>query len=155
MLKNIQITQKKARKERELKNRRNKHKTNKVTDLSPNISKMTFNLNDLNMQLKGRLSKWINQHNPSMLSIKISLQTLQHRWIKSESERVSCSVVSDSFQPYELQPTRFLCPWDSPGKNTGVACQALLQGIFPVYYKYLNMSHHYHISLKHLGHAIS
>ena len=26
--------------------------------------------------------------------------------------------------------TRFLCPWDSPGKNTGVGCHALLQGIF-------------------------
>ena len=25
---------------------------------------------------------------------------------------------------------RLLCPWDSPGKNTGVGCQALLQGIF-------------------------
>ena len=24
-----------------------------------------------------------------------------------------------------------LCPWDSPGKNAGVGCQALLQGIFP------------------------
>ena len=24
-----------------------------------------------------------------------------------------------------------LCPWDSPGKNTGVDCHALLQGIFP------------------------
>ena len=23
------------------------------------------------------------------------------------------------------------CPWDSPGKNTGVGCQFLLQGIFP------------------------
>ena len=23
------------------------------------------------------------------------------------------------------------CPWDSPGKNTGVACHFLLQGIFP------------------------
>ena len=22
------------------------------------------------------------------------------------------------------------CPWDSPGKNTGVGCHALLQGIF-------------------------
>ena len=27
--------------------------------------------------------------------------------------------------------TRLLCPWDSPGKNTGVGCHALLQGIFP------------------------
>ena len=26
---------------------------------------------------------------------------------------------------------RLLCPWDSPGKNTGVGCHALLQGIFP------------------------
>ena len=30
------------------------------------------------------------------------------------------SVMSDSLQPYGLQPTRFLCPWGSPGKNTGV-----------------------------------
>ena len=27
--------------------------------------------------------------------------------------------------------TRLLCPCDSPGKNTGVGCHALLQGIFP------------------------
>ena len=38
--------------------------------------------------------------------------------------------VSDSVRPYGLQPARFLCPWDSPGKNTGVGCHALLQGIF-------------------------
>ena len=30
-----------------------------------------------------------------------------------------------------LQPTRLLCPWDYSGKNTGVGCCALLQGIFP------------------------
>ena len=34
-------------------------------------------------------------------------------------------------RPHGLQPTRLLCPWDSPGKNTGVGCHALLQGIFP------------------------
>ena len=28
-----------------------------------------------------------------------------------------------------LQPARLLYPWDSPGKNTGVGCHALLQGI--------------------------
>ena len=33
--------------------------------------------------------------------------------------------------PHGLQPTRLLCPWDSPGKNTGVGCRALLQGIVP------------------------
>ena len=40
------------------------------------------------------------------------------------------SVVSDSVWPYGLQPARILCPWDSPGKSTGVGCHALLQGIF-------------------------
>ena len=38
--------------------------------------------------------------------------------------------MSDSFRPYTLQPTRLLCPWDSPGKNTGVGGHFLLQGIF-------------------------
>ena len=30
-----------------------------------------------------------------------------------------------------LQPARLLYPWNSPGKNTGVGCHFLLQGIFP------------------------
>ena len=30
-----------------------------------------------------------------------------------------------------LQPTRLQCPWDFPGKNTGLGCHFLLQGIFP------------------------
>ena len=42
----------------------------------------------------------------------------------------SLQSTSDSLQPYELQPTRLLCPWDSPGKNARVGCCALLQGIF-------------------------
>ena len=29
-----------------------------------------------------------------------------------------------------LLSAKFLCPWDSSGKNTGVGCHALLQGIF-------------------------
>ena len=36
------------------------------------------------------------------------------------------SVVSDSVQPHRWQPTRLLCPWDSPGKKTGVDCHFLL-----------------------------
>jgi len=36
----------------------------------------------------------------------------------------------DSWWPCRLWPTRLLCPWDSPGKNTGVGCHSLLQGIF-------------------------
>ena len=37
------------------------------------------------------------------------------------------SVVSDSVRPRRRQPTRMPCPWDSPGKNTGVGCHFLLQ----------------------------
>ena len=38
--------------------------------------------------------------------------------------------MSDSLQPHGPWPARLLCPWDSPGKNTGVGCHFLLQGIF-------------------------
>ena len=39
----------------------------------------------------------------------------------------SHAAVSNSQRPHGLQPTRLLCPWDSPGKSTGVGCQCLLQ----------------------------
>ena len=41
------------------------------------------------------------------------------------------SAMSDSMWPYEPQPARLLGPWDSPCKNNGVDCHALLQEIFP------------------------
>ena len=31
---------------------------------------------------------------------------------------------------HRAQPASLLWPWDSPGKNTGLGCHALLQGIF-------------------------
>ena len=34
--------------------------------------------------------------------------------------------MSDSVRPHRRQPTRLTCPWDSPGKNTGVGCHFLL-----------------------------
>ena len=36
-------------------------------------------------------------------------------------------VMSDSLQPHGLYPTRLLCPWDFPGKNTEVGCHFLVQ----------------------------
>ena len=39
----------------------------------------------------------------------------------------SRSVVSDPQWPQGLQPTRLLCPWDCPGKSTGVGCHCLLR----------------------------
>ena len=39
--------------------------------------------------------------------------------------------MSDSLRLHGMNPARVLCPWNSPGKNTGVGCHFLLQGIFP------------------------
>ena len=44
--------------------------------------------------------------------------------------RCVCSVVSDFLWPHELQPTKFLCPRNFPGKNIVVGFHFLLQGIF-------------------------
>ena len=49
----------------------------------------------------------------------------------SKQASVSRSVVPDSLWPHGLQSTRLLCPWDFPGKDSGVGCHFLLQGIFP------------------------
>ena len=51
--------------------------------------------------------------------------SIKSSWVSEWSHLV----VSDSLQPQGL--TRFLCPWDFPGKNTGVGCHILLQEIFP------------------------
>ena len=40
-------------------------------------------------------------------------------------------VMFNSFVLHGLQPSRLLYPWNFPGKNTGVGCHFLLQGIFP------------------------
>ena len=48
-----------------------------------------------------------------------------------KSESVNHSVMSDSLWPHGLEPGRLLCPLNSPGKNTGMGCHSLLQGIFP------------------------
>ena len=61
-----------------------------------------------------------------------------HHWLmgggSDRSSLVVCvSSVTKShptLQPHGLWPSRLLCPWDSPGKNSGVCCHALLQGIF-------------------------
>ena len=49
--------------------------------------------------------------------------------------------VSDSLWSHGLYPSRLLCPWDSPGKNTGVCCHSLLQGIFPTQGSNLGLPH--------------
>ena len=54
---------------------------------------------------------------------------------------IQWSVVSDSLWFPGLQLTRLLCPWDFPGKNTGVGCHFLLQGTFPTQGLNLHLMH--------------
>ena len=66
-----------------------------------------------------------------------------------------CLFMSDSLRPHGLWPTRLLGSWDSPGKNTGMGCYALLQGIFPTQRSNPGLLHCrgilYHLS--HLSHT--
>ena len=68
-----------------------------------------------------------------------------------ESENACCAVISDSLWSHGLWPTRLLCPWNSPGKNTEVGCHALLQRIFPTQGWNLGLLHCRQI-LYHLTH---
>ena len=46
---------------------------------------------------------------------------------ESEKWKWCHSVVSDSWRPHGLQPTRLLHPWAFPGRSTGVGCHCLLR----------------------------
>ena len=77
------------------------------------------------------LKPWGERRGGKNNTVKIKAE----RWVVvEEGARKGCvcvrSVVSNSLQPHGLQPTSILCPWNSPGKNTGVGCYFLLQGIF-------------------------
>ena len=45
---------------------------------------------------------------------------------ESEKRKWSLSVMSDTQRSHGLQPSRLLCPWNFPGKSTGVGCHYLL-----------------------------
>ena len=64
-----------------------------------------------------------------------------------------CSFMSGSSRPHGLQPTRPHCPWNFPGKNDGVGCHFLLQGIFPIQESNLHLLHCQgdFLPLSHLG----
>ena len=83
-----------------------------------------------------RLRNWLWTGKPGVLQ-SVGMQRVGHDWA-NEMNWLNIHVCVDaklfqfvdSLWPYGLWPTRLLCPWDSPDKNTGVSCYALLQGIF-------------------------
>ena len=74
--------------------------------------------------------------------------------MKSVLVAQSCPTLCD---PMDYIPTRPLCPWDSPGKNTRVGSHSLLQGIFFTQGSNLGLLHCrqilYHLSLKENGYT--
>ena len=76
------------------------------------------------------------------------------RWLNSITDSMDMCMLSH-FSRVRLRVTlwtaRLLCPWDSPGKNTGMGCHALLQGIFPTQRLNLGLLYYRQI-LYYLGH---
>ena len=74
-------------------------------------------------------------------------------YLKDNLNIQSTEIHSQKKEIIQNQPLGFLCPWNSPGKNTGVGCHSLLQGIFPTQGLNLGLLHCrqilYHLS--HLG----
>ena len=81
-----------------------------------------------------RESHQCNSHFKRLKEKSYMLVSVDLKKKKNTFEVVECavaSVISSSLQPYGLQPTRLLCPWDPPGKNNGVSCHFLPQGNLP------------------------
>ena len=75
---------------------------------------------------------------PRFRASESNFRLLTSRKVRGKMSTVltHCACMLRHFRRVQLfatpeEPTRLLCLWDSPGKNTGVGCHALLQGIFP------------------------
>ena len=76
-----------------------------------------------------RVCSLLDTHNSAFkLQMIDSISFVLNKWL----EMVCCAVLNLIWlfeTPWRAAP-RLLCPWDFPGKNTGVGCHSLLQGIF-------------------------
>ena len=62
--------------------------------------------------LQARMLEWVAISFFNAWKWKVKVKSLSRVWL---------------FQPHGLQPSRLLCPWDFPGKSTGVGCHCLLR----------------------------
>ena len=67
---------------------------------------------------------------PSQFPVLYSLFSLAI-YFMHESESIKSLSSVWLLQAHRQKPARLLCLWNFPGKNTGVGCHSLLQGIFP------------------------
>ena len=86
--------------------------------------------------LRPRLSLWIEGETTGRTEQSSMIAPLPPQWAGvRESACMPCKLSRFShvrlLRPHRRKPTKVLCAWNSPGKNTGVGCHFLLQGIFP------------------------
>ena len=88
-----------------------------------------------------------------MLSPQVSIQVSRGKGLQFTWKSKSRWFVLSSLQSHGLHPARLLCPWNSPGKNTGVGCHFLLQEIFLIQGMNLGLLHcrQIHYRLSHQG----
>ena len=63
-------------------------------------------------------------HCHSVQEQALHVAQMQNSAVAAAKSLKSCPTLCD---PIRRQPTSLPCPWDSPGKNTGVGCHFLLQ----------------------------
>ena len=68
-------------------------------------------------------------NNKNMYTIKLGERVKQVPWLPGTRHNAETGAYWKWKWPYGLWSTRLLCPRNSPGKNIGVGCCALLQGI--------------------------
>ena len=62
---------------------------------------------------------------PLAMAAKVDLST------STDWKEAKCKCKQEGGARAALRGSSLLCPWDSPGKNTGMGCHFLLYGIFP------------------------
>ena len=113
----------------------------------PAVSGWWFSLGkDRRLEIKKGYTRWFHCIH-KFFFLYINSKKIWSKWLNGEMLKASiyliicvcvcarvfsCSAVSNSSQSYGPWPARFLCPWGSPGKNTGAGCHALLQGLLPI-----------------------
>ena len=96
---------------------------------------------------------WITSHHVLRISRAQRRQITSTGIMRAVPVGSVTSAVFHSLRSHGLQPISFLCPWTSPGKNTGEGCHAILQGIFPTQGSNLYFLHYRQIlyRLSHRG----
>jgi len=74
---------------------------------------------------------WKNQYCENDYTTKCNLQVQCDPYQTAAAAAAAAKLLQSclTVRPHRRQPTRLLCSWDSPGKNTGAGCHFLLHPI--------------------------